>query len=115
LPDEYRQLDLLVVPSLPTKAWTEQFGRVVVEAMAAGTPVLASRCGELPVVVGEAGALVDPGDASALRSTIESLLEQPDVLQAMADEGLRRAADYTWDALVARHIAFYRRVTVAAS
>src|SRR5699024_8858578 len=64
------QLDVLVVPSLPTPGWVEQFGRVAVEAMASGVPVIASRSGALPDVVSGAGLLVEPADAQALRQAL---------------------------------------------
>ena len=59
----------------PTPGWLEQFGRVVVEAMACGVPVVASDTGALPDVVGEAGLLVPPGDPDALAVCLETLLE----------------------------------------
>ena len=57
----YSSLDVLVVPSLPTPGWEEQFGRVVVEAMAVGVPVVSTTSWSLPEVVGDAGVLVPPG------------------------------------------------------
>ena len=52
----YQRFDVVVVPSLDTPSWVEQFGRVAVEAMASGVAVVASRSGALPEVVGDAGA-----------------------------------------------------------
>ena len=63
-------LDVLAVPSLPTPSWTEQFGRVAVEAMACGVPVVSSDAGALPDVVGGAGIVVPAGDASALAGAL---------------------------------------------
>ena len=62
---------MLAVPSRPTPGWLEQFGRVAVEAMACGVPVVASDTGALPDVVGEAGLLVPPDDADALAVCLE--------------------------------------------
>ena len=62
----YRSFDVVVVPSLETPSWTEQFCRVAVEAMASGVPIVASDSGALPEVVGDAGVFVPPGDPAAL-------------------------------------------------
>lgn len=96
LPDFYQGIDLLSVPSIPTPGWREQFGRVVVEAMACGVPVVASETGALPDVVGDAGVLVPPGDAKALREALRSLLEDPARRQDLARRGLARARRSSW-------------------
>ena len=67
-------LDGLVLPSRTTRAWSEQFGRVLIEAMASGVPVVASASGAIPEVVGDAGILVEEGDASSFARSIESVL-----------------------------------------
>jgi glycosyltransferase involved in cell wall biosynthesis len=53
--DAYRDLDVLVVPSRTVSTWKEQFGRVVIEALACGVPVIASDSGELPALIGQTG------------------------------------------------------------
>ena len=62
----YRTLDVLVLPSLSRPNWVEQFGRVLTEAMACGVPVVGSRSGEIPWVIGDAGRIFPEGDADAL-------------------------------------------------
>ena len=70
MPDFYRGLDVLVLPTLGRWGWTEQFGRAAIEAMACGVPVVVSDAGELPAVVGEAGRVVPSADVDALREAL---------------------------------------------
>ena len=67
-------LDVLAVPSLTTPTWTEQFGRVVVEGMFAGTPVVVSDSGALPEVVGPGGVVVEEGNVAGLAVALEDAL-----------------------------------------
>ena len=62
MPALYAGATALVLASLPTRSWEEQFGMVLVEAMAAGTPVIAAATGAIPEVLGGEGRLVEPGD-----------------------------------------------------
>jgi len=80
MPAYYRQLDALVLPSRSRPNWKEQFGRVLIEAMACGVPVIGSTCGEIPNVIGDAGLLFPEDDMAALRQAL---------LRLMRDEGLR--------------------------
>lgn len=109
LPAFYRDLDVLAVPSLPTKGWLEQFGRVVVEAMASGVPVVASRSGALPDVVGEAGLLVEPGNSGQLADAIGQMGDR-DRWAALRQAGLEHCQQYSWQAVAAQHRAFYESV-----
>jgi glycosyltransferase involved in cell wall biosynthesis len=69
----YRQVDAVVVPSLTTPRWMEQFGRVIAEAMAAERAVVGSTSGAIPEVIADAGLLVDEGDAGALANALRNL------------------------------------------
>ena len=112
LPRFYRSLDVLAVPSLPTPSWVEQFGRVAVEAMACGVPVVASASGALPDVVGGAGLLVPPGDAVALRGALLRL-DDDDAAAAARAAGLVRASECDWEAVAAAYEEMYRAATHA--
>lgn len=82
----YRETDLLIVPS----QWEEAFGRVVVEAHAAGVPTLASSVGGLPEASGDAGMLVeDYSNPEAWKRTLQLVIDHPTVLSA--DPGLLQA------------------------
>lgn len=106
LPAFYRSVDVVAVPSLPTPTWLEQFGRVAVEAMASGTPVVASASGALPDVVGGAGVLVPPGDAAALREALLGL--DDDAVARLRDAGLARARESSWEAVAEAYEGLYR-------
>ncbi len=62
----YRQAHVVLVPSVATETWTEQFGRVIVEAQASGAVVAGYASGSIPEVAGDAALLVAPGDVHAL-------------------------------------------------
>lgn len=108
VPAFYRSLDVLAVPSLPTHRWTEQFGRVAVEAMACGVPVVSSDAGALPDVVGGAGLVVPQGDAGALAAAIlEAAGPRAAELRA---SGFARAAQCTWESVGRDYLDLYRAV-----
>ncbi len=75
VPDVLSRLDMLVIPSLTRSNWKEQFGRVIVEAMACEIPVIGSDSGEIPNVIGDAGIITPEGDAQTLALRIHELLE----------------------------------------
>ncbi|MGQ0734660.1 MAG: glycosyltransferase family 4 protein [Acidobacteriota bacterium] len=82
----------LVFPSL----W-EGFGLPAVEAMSCGLPVLASRRGSLPEVVGDAGLFFDPESPPAIASSLLQFLDDPDVRPRLREIALRRARTFTWE------------------
>jgi len=85
-------LDALVLPSRTMPNWSEQFGRVLVEAMAAGTPLVASASGAIPEVLGHAGILVAEGRADDLARALVRL-QDPAVAAELSARGRARAAE----------------------
>jgi glycosyltransferase involved in cell wall biosynthesis len=97
--------DVFVMPSL-----SEGFGIAIVEAMAAGRPVVASAVGGIPEIVkqGETGLLVPPGDPVALAAAIRDLLTQPDRARALGACGRQRARErFSIESAVKRHEDLY--------
>jgi glycosyltransferase involved in cell wall biosynthesis len=87
---------------LPSRAeWLEQFGRVLVEAMLAETPVIGSTSGEIPVVIADAGYIYPAGDVDALAGAIEEVLDHPDEALERIRRGRRRALrEFSSDAFI---------------
>jgi glycosyltransferase involved in cell wall biosynthesis len=98
----YREASMLVLPSLE-----EGFGMPALEAMTVGVPVVASRRGALPEVVGDAGTLVDPLDGQALADAIEATLD-PARSDAHARAGIVRARRFSWSDSAATLLEAYR-------
>lgn len=105
------RFDVLLVPSLTTPSWKEQFGRVAAQAMAAGTAVIASDSGSLREVVGDAGELVPEGDVAAFAARLEMLLADPSCRARLGQRGRQRAADHlSWEHVARECDRMYRRV-----
>lgn len=96
MPDVFRSLDCLVLPSLTRPNWKEQFGRVLIEAMACQVPVIGSDSGEIPNLIGEAGLIAREGDATDLAAKIRLLRDSPDLRARLGALGRQRVlARYT--------------------
>lgn len=100
----------LVLPS-----YYEGFGLPVLEAMACGTPVIASNRGALPEVAGDAALLVDPDQPEALAQAMRQLWEDPALRRDLGRRGLQRAAAFSWTATARATLAVYARVLGDAS
>lgn len=92
LPALLRSADLLVVPS----RWAEPSGLTAAEGLATGLPIIASRVGGLPDVVGPAGELVEPDDPSALAASIARLADDPEARMQMSERARAHAVAHDW-------------------
>lgn len=107
-------LDVLILPSQTTATWKEQFGHVLIEAMAAGVPVIGSDSGAIPEVIGDAGIIFLEGDARALRDAIYTLQNDVARRAQLAQRGRARVlAHYTHERIAAANVEFFGRVLAA--
>ena len=111
MPQLLRQLDLLVLPSLTRPNWKEQFGRVLVEAMACGVPVIGSDSGEIPHVIGKGGLVVAEGDVDTLWLAIQRLRDDVDERLVLGRAGRNRVLERFTQSIIAEQTAtFYREI-----
>ncbi len=104
-------LDCLVLPSLTRRNWKEQFGRVLIEAMACEVPVIGSDSGEIPTVIGGAGLIFPEGDAASLREKLHLVFGQEDERRRLAARGRERAlTQFTQRRVAEDTVAVYREV-----
>lgn len=110
MPARFAAASCLVLASLPVRGWEEQFGMVLVEAMAAGTPVIACATGAIPEVVGDAGALVAAGDWVGLARALQEGPLRHRAPAPRAPIPREQLAPYRMEAAAERLRALYRRV-----
>ena len=111
VPDLLRRIDVVVLPSRTVKRWREQFGRILVEAMASGCVVIGSDSGEIPNVIGDAGLIVPESNPLELGKALRTL-EQDTALRArLSAAGRSRAMTAFSQASIAeRTVEAYRRM-----
>ncbi|MGC8838071.1 MAG: glycosyltransferase family 4 protein, partial [Anaerolineae bacterium] len=109
-PALYTLAEFFVFPS-----WYEGFGLPVLEAMACGTPVIASRRASLPEIVGDAGLLVDPEDEGELASAMAHLWHSAEARQAWAERALERASRFRWEEAAVQTLACLREAAALSS
>ncbi len=104
------QFNVLVLPSRTTRVWKEQFGRVLVEAMACSIPVVGSNSGAIPEVIGDAGLVFPEGNASALADCLRRLTS-PELRRELAARGYARAqCCYSQEHIARETAALYRQI-----
>jgi glycosyltransferase involved in cell wall biosynthesis len=114
VPSLLKALDVLVLPSVTIlPLHREQFGRVLVEAMAAGVPVIGSSSGAIPEVIGDAGLVVPERDATTLAQAIDAVLSQPGLRQRLVERGRQRAATrFGWPRIAEHTLELFQQAIV---
>ncbi len=114
-------MSTLVLPSettynlknLTSIGWKEQFGHVLIEAMACQIPVIGSDSGEIPHVIGDAGLIFPEGDASALANCLLQLMNNPELAHKFSEMGYHRViAKYSNQALAKEQLDFYQKLVM---
>jgi glycosyltransferase involved in cell wall biosynthesis len=111
VPEFFKQIDMLVMPTETTERIREQFGRVLVEAMAGCIPVIGSTCGAIPEVISDAGLVFPEGDAQALAEAMQRMLTDADLRARCAMLGKTRVEEnYSWDVVARKTSALFTQV-----
>lgn len=111
LPNYFSGLDVLVLPSLTRVNWKEQFGRVLIEAMACDVITVGARSGAIPEVIGEAGLTFDEGNIEELAVHLQHLLDEVPLREKLRELGRRRVLEHYTQAAVARNtVKVYREI-----
>jgi glycosyltransferase involved in cell wall biosynthesis len=110
MPAFLKSLDVLVLPSVTIlPLHREQFGRVLIEAMAAGVPVVGSSSGAIPEVIGDAGLVVPERDPSALAEAIECVLSDRALRDRLIERGRQAAASrFAWTTIAEQTLELFR-------
>lgn len=93
MPLHYKGLDVLVLPSRTRRHWKEQFGRVLIEAMSCGIPVIGSNSGEIPQVISDAGLIFPEEDWGALQAHLRHLMDHEQARESWAEKGRQRVME----------------------
>lgn len=97
-------LDVMVLPSETTSFWKEQFGRVLIEAMACEVPVIGSSSGEIPNVVGDAGLIFQEANERDLAEKIKTVMESEGLRRKLGKAGRERVQEYFTNKTIAKKI-----------
>jgi len=110
-PEYFQKLDVLVVPTRTTKKIREQFGRVIIEAMACQVAVIGSTCGAIPEVISDAGLVFPEGDSTILAEQLRRLMLDENLRRGLARAGRERVEKhYTWERVAEKIFAAYTNV-----
>lgn len=104
-------LDVLVLPSMTTSVWKEQFGHILIEAMSCRVAVIGSDSGEIPNVIGDSGLIFKEGDSGDLRAKMQMLMNDSKLRAMLAEKGRTRVLEnYTHEEICRRYHEVYKRL-----
>jgi glycosyltransferase involved in cell wall biosynthesis len=104
LRETLKKMQVLVLPSITTPGWKEQFGRVLIEAFASRIAVIGSDSGEIPFVLGEAGLVFREKDAGMLASCINRLMTDRGLFETLVEKGYKRVSELYTNEKIAEQI-----------
>ena len=111
VPQEIGKFDILVLPSRSVDTWKEQFGHVLIEAMAIGIPTVGSTCGEIPNVINHPELVFTEGNVEELAAILSRLVNDEGFRQTMGQYCLNRAHQcYTHERIAKRSVALWEKV-----
>jgi phosphatidylinositol alpha-1,6-mannosyltransferase len=109
-------MDIMCAPSQTTRNWREQFGRMLIEAFAAGVAVVGSDSGEIPHVIADAGVVCGENDHHAWVRQLRSLLGSPGLRAEFAERGLERARQYfAWPVVARQYLEFFDELATSGA
>ncbi len=105
-------LDILVLPSYDTPDWKEQFGHIIIEAMACAVPVIGSSAGEIPHVIKNAGIVFEQKNRESLLASLQTLMQDKALRKTLGKKGLEHVAKhYSHQAIATATHIFWRLVS----
>jgi len=105
------KLDVLILPSRTTPKWKEQFGRILIEAMACGIPVIGSSSGAIPEVIGDAGLVFDEDSPEELANHLVKIFEDVELRKTLTERGRERVLkNYAASVIAEKTLKFYKNL-----
>lgn len=111
IPHLLNNIDILVLPSYDTATWREQFGHVLIEAMACKVPIIGSNAGEIPHVLETCGLIFEQRNQQALLEQLSTLMQDEALRKKMGEMGyLRALANYCHESIADKTYAFWHNL-----
>ena len=108
--DFMNKLDVLILPSLTTEKWKEQYGRVLTEAMACEVNVVGSNSGEIPNVIGNVGLIFKEGDSKDLKEKIEMLIKNKGLRNKLIKKGKEMVKQFRSKSIAEKYFKLFEEV-----